>query len=214
MKKPQIILIGGGGHCKACIDVIEQENKFQIVGILDLPDKLGENILGYKVIGNDDDIAKYANEGFNFLLTIGHMGNPSLRKKLFELVIENRGILPVVISPNAYVSKYAEIKQGTIIMHNAIVNAGSDIGQNCIINNKALVEHDCIINDQTHISTNAIINGEVKVGKNCFIGSNSVIRNNVSISFNTIIGAGAVVVNDIIEGGVYVGSPAKKLKNA
>ena len=27
---PKLILIGGGGHCAACIDVIEQENKFEI----------------------------------------------------------------------------------------------------------------------------------------------------------------------------------------
>jgi len=32
----KILLIGGGGHCKSCIDVIEQECKFQIAGIADL----------------------------------------------------------------------------------------------------------------------------------------------------------------------------------
>ncbi|HIE16406.1 MAG TPA: hypothetical protein EYP69_05735, partial [Bacteroidales bacterium] len=56
MNRPKIILIGGSGHCKACIDVIEAENKFQIEGILDLPIKYGSKILGYKVIGNDDNI--------------------------------------------------------------------------------------------------------------------------------------------------------------
>jgi len=33
-----IILIGGGGHCLSCIDVIEQTGLYQIIGILDLPD--------------------------------------------------------------------------------------------------------------------------------------------------------------------------------
>ena len=52
--KPEIILIGGNGHCKACINVVEQENKYQIAGIIDVPEKLGQKILGYKVIGNDE----------------------------------------------------------------------------------------------------------------------------------------------------------------
>ncbi len=58
MKHP-IILIGGGGHCKSCIDVIESEGKFQIKGIIDLPSELGNKVLGYPVIGNDDDIDSF-----------------------------------------------------------------------------------------------------------------------------------------------------------
>ena len=38
--KPDIILIGGGGHCVSVIDVIENENKFKIKGILDSNTKI------------------------------------------------------------------------------------------------------------------------------------------------------------------------------
>ena len=212
MDKPKIILIGGGGHCKSCIDVIEQENKFEIEGIIDLPSKLGQNILGYKVIANDDDITKFAEENKNFLITIGHLGETSLRDKIFNLIKNNGGNLPVIISPFAIVSKHSDISEGTIIMHQAIVNSGAIIKENCIINSKALIEHDAIIEDNTHISTSTIINGDCKVGKNCLVGSASVIKHSVSISNDVVIGAGAVVTTDIIESGVYVGCPAKKIK--
>ena len=52
------ILIGGGGHCKSCIDVIEQEGKYRIAGIVDLPEKLHQKILGYKIIAIDDDLPR------------------------------------------------------------------------------------------------------------------------------------------------------------
>ena len=211
MNMKKIILIGGGGHCKACIDVIEAESKFQIEGILDLSEKLGSEILGYKVIGNDNDILEFAKQGFSFLLTIGHLGNPSLRIKLFEEVEKLGGELPIIISPSAIVSKYSTVQEGTIIMHNVLVNANAKIGTNCIINNKALIEHDAIIEDNTHISTGAIVNGACKVGKNGLVGSSSVIKHLIQIEENTIIGAGSVVVKDITESGVYVGSPAKKI---
>ena len=59
-----LILIGGGGHCKSCIDVIEGVNDYKILGILDTADKVGQEVLGYKIIGTDSDIEKYAKEGF------------------------------------------------------------------------------------------------------------------------------------------------------
>ena len=47
--KPKLILLGGGGHCKSCIEVIEAEGKFTIAGILDVADKLGMDILSYPI---------------------------------------------------------------------------------------------------------------------------------------------------------------------
>lgn len=193
MNKPKIILIGGGGHCKSCIDVIEQEDKYQIEGIIDVPEKFGNKIFTYKVIGNDNDIPMYAQQGRNFLITVGHLGNPTLRKKLFNLVKNNRGLLPVIISPIAYVSKHANIGEGTIIMHNALINANAEIGKNCIINTNALIEHDAIIEDNTHISTGAIINGSVKIGCESFIGSGAVTRENINIEARSFIKANSIV---------------------
>ncbi|MBN2396162.1 MAG: acetyltransferase [Candidatus Atribacteria bacterium] len=208
-----IILIGGGGHCKACIDVIETENKFQIIGIIDVPEKLGQVILGYKIIGNDDNIPDFAKQGYNFLITIGHLGNPNQRIKLYDIVKENGGLLPVIISPIAHVSKHSSILQGTIIMHHALINADAKISENCIINNKALIEHDVIIEDNTHISTGALINGNCRIGKNCLVGSGVVVKQLINICQNTIVGAGAVVVCDIVNSGIYTGIPAKKKDN-
>ena len=53
LQNEKIILIGGGGHCKSVIDVIEQEGKFQIAGIIDKQGNISK-VLGYPIIGNDD----------------------------------------------------------------------------------------------------------------------------------------------------------------
>ena len=170
----KIILIGGGGHCKSVIDVIEQEGKFKIAGIVDKKNLLGSNVLGYPVIGTDNDINRLAKKYQNALITLGFIKDTTLRIKLFNLAKKTGFKLPRIVSPRAYVSRHSKIGMGTIVMHNAVVNANSFIGDNCIINSKALIEHDCLISNHTHISTNAVINGGVKVGAKCFIGSNNV----------------------------------------
>ena len=195
--KEKIILIGGGGHCKACIDVIEQAGTFQIAGIVDVPEKLHQKILGYEIIAIDDDLPQLVNEYENFLITIGQIKSPIKRISLFEKTKKLGGKFPVIISPLAYVSKHAKIEEGTIVMHYALVNAGATIGKNCIINNKALVEHDAVIEDHCHIATNAVINGGVKVGARTFFGSNAVSKEYIEIAEDSVIGYGAKITKNI-----------------
>ena len=189
----KIILIGGGGHCKSAIDVIEQEAQFEIVGIIDKPEFLGNKVLGYEVIGNDFDLKKISNKYDYALVTVGQIASASLRIKLFNLAISLGFFLPTIVSPNAYVSKHSKIGKGTIIMHNAVINANAFIGNNCIINSKALVEHDCLIADHCHISTSATINGGVKIETQSFIGSNVTTKEDITIKKNSFVKAGSLI---------------------
>ena len=189
-----IVLIGGGGHCKSVIDVIEQEGQFKIVGIVDKPELLGSNILGYSVIANDSDLDGLAKKYQYALITVGQIKSPSLRIKLFDLATKAGFTLPSIISPNAYVSKHSFIGNGVVVMHDAIVNASVSIGDNCIINSQALVEHDCAISKHCHISTNATINGGVAVKLGCFIGSGAIIKESTTIGKNSFIKAGSLVI--------------------
>ena len=196
--KQKIILIGGGGHCKSCIDVIEQAGTFQIAGIVDVPEKLHQKILDYEIIATDDDLPQLVNEYANFLITLGQIKTPERRIRIFQTLKESGAKLPVIISPLAYVSKHTEIGDGTIIMHHTLINAGAKIGSNCIINNKALIEHDAIIGDHCHIATGAVINGGVKVGRGTFFGSNAVCKEYIEIGENAVIGCGTKVIKNIL----------------
>jgi sugar O-acyltransferase (sialic acid O-acetyltransferase NeuD family) len=209
--KKDLILIGGGGHCKSCIDVIEKQGEFRIIGIVDKKEK-NETIFGYKIIGIDDDLPSLVKTVKNFIITIGHIKTASTRKRIFIKLKELKAELPHIISPLAYVSRHASIGEGSIILHHALINAGASIGCNCIINSKALIEHDAKVGDHCHISTSAVVNGEAIIEAGCFLGSNATIRETKKICKETIIGAGAVIVKNIVESGVYFGNPAKRMR--
>jgi len=189
----EILLIGGGGHCKSVIDVIEQEGQFKIAGIIDHPELLDTKILDYKVIGSDNDLPKLSLQYKYALVTVGQITSPQLRIKIYENLKKLEFILPVIKSPRAYISKYATVKEGSIIMHDALVNVNVCINENCIINTKALIEHDAMIAKHCHISTGAIINGAVSVESGCFIGSHVTTKQAINIKKNSFIKAGSVV---------------------
>lgn len=190
--KPNLVLIGGGGHCVSVIDIIENGNKFNILGILD-SDIIENNILGYKILGDDNLITELVNENTYFLITVGQIKSCSVRKKISKILKQNNAKLATIISSLAYVSKHAQIGEGTVIMNHALVNAKSKIGKNCIINTKSNIEHGVIIGDFCHISTCAVVNGDSIVEKGSFIGSNATISNNIIIKDSSIISAGKFI---------------------
>ena len=196
MSQESILLVGAGGHAKACIDVIEQEGRFIVKGLVGLPREVGSQILGYPVLGVDEDLPTLLGECANALISVGQIKTPKPRISLFDLTQQNSCTLPVIVSPHAYVSPHSTLGAGTIVMHGAVVNAGAVVGRNCIINSLSLIEHNVVIADHCHIATAAIINSGVCIGAGTFIGSNSSVRQCVNIGERCLIGMGQQVLAD------------------
>jgi len=192
----KIVLIGAGGHARSCIDVIESSGDFIIAGFIDNNSNY-DDILGYPIIGDDDDLPKIRQSYENAFITLGQIKDFQKRMNLFQLLNKLGFTLPTIISPRAYVSKNAIIGKGTIVMHDALVNSNVQIGTNCIINSKSLIEHDSIIGDNCHISTGAIVNGNVIIGNRSFLGSGAVTKECIKIGNNCVIGSGANIKFDI-----------------
>lgn len=206
MKNKNLILVGGGGHCKSVIDVAESAG-YNILGILDMPEEVGKQVLDYKVIGTDDDIPQFVDKA-EFIITVGFIKNPAIRIKLYNRIKEAGGKLATIVASTARVSRFATLGEGTVVMHQAFVNAGAQIGANCIINTFCNIEHDAQVGDQCHISTGTMVNGDCKIGERVFVGSQSVLANGISISDDIIVGAASFVRKNITEKGIYSGNPA------
>lgn len=204
-----IILIGGGGHCKSVIEAAESSGR-TIRGVFDIPSAVGSKILGYDVIGTDDDITLYVND-CEFVVTLGNIKDPHKRILLHNLVEKQGGKFATIIASTAQVSTHAAVGDGTVVLHHATINAGAKVGKGCIINSCSNVEHDVEIGDYCHISTGTMINGDAKIGRATFVGSGATVGNGVSIKENSVVGMGAAVCSDITESGIYVGIPAKKI---
>lgn len=209
MDKKPLILVGGGGHCKSVIDVAESAG-YTILGILDKPEEVGKQVLDYKVIGTDDDIPQYVDKA-EFVITVGQIKSAAIRKKVAERIKRAGGKLATIIAPDAYVSKYASVGEGSIIMHRAFLNAEAVVGQNAIINTLTNLGHEVKVGDFCHLSTGVMVCGNVTIGNDVFVGSQSVINQGLAIVPNTIIGSLTCVNKSITESGIYAGNPAKKI---
>ena len=203
MVKEKILLVGGGGHCKSCIDVLESTNRYEIIGIIDQPSRIGEEFCGYKILGSDEDLPNYFPDIKNVLITVGQIRNNNIRTRLFR---ETKNIgynHPSIVASTAYISKHATLKEGSIIMHHAFVNAGATVGENTIVNTKVIIEHDVKVGNHCHISTASILNGEVSIGDNTFIGSNSCVNHGVTVGECSVVASHSLIRKNIVEPGIY-----------
>lgn len=194
MTQLPILLIGAGGHANACIDVVEQEGNFVVAGLIGLQDQVGDQVLGYPVLGTDDALQDLRAQYEHAVVAMGQIKTPDARMRLFDLLKKWDFTLPSLVSPCAYVSRHASIGEGAVVMHGAVVNAGASIGRNCILNSQSLIEHDAVIGDHCHISTGAIVNGGAVIGAGTFVGSGTIVRELVRVGDRCVIGMGQRVV--------------------
>jgi len=200
-----LLLVGGGGHCRAVIDVIEAASTYSIVGIVQRSANNRDSVMGYPVVGTDFNLPELIAQWPNSLVTVGQIKSPEVRVRLYELLKAYGGTLPIIKSPYAYCSQHAQLEEGTVLMHGSIVNANAYIGSNCIVNSQALIEHDAEIADCCHISTGARVNGGVRIGKGAFIGSGAILKEGIEVGEGAIIGAGQVVLRDVSAGVILRG---------
>jgi len=206
MSKPNLILIGAGGHAHACIDVIEQHGQYRIAGLIGMPEEMHTRHFGYAVIATDNDLLQLAKEYQYAFITVGQIQSPDSRIRLYRQATEFGFQLPVIIAPAAHVSRHATVGAGTIVMHGAIVNVGARVGINCIINTRSLLEHDAIVEDHCHISTGAILNGDVSIGAGSFVGSGCVIKEGVTLGNGCVLGMGLSVRHNQADHTRFVGN--------
>ncbi len=198
MKK--VLVIGGGGHAKSCIEALSHHPDYSVSGIND--PKISISPFGHipLVQGSLKDL--FSSHRI-VLLGIGFITNPKPRKDLID-EIQNIGFCtPSFISSSAYLARNSNIDRGTIVMHQALINTHVEIGSFTIINSKALIEHDVKVGSNCHISTGAIINGASKIGSNTFIGSNAVVGNNIEIGENCIVQAGTFLNHNLKDGEIF-----------
>lgn len=200
-----VILVGGGGHCKSLIDVLECA-KMPIAGIVHGPETEMEDVLGYPALGRDGDLPALRKSFASALVSVGQIKSPAIRLRLFNLLRELDFNLPLVLSPLAHVSKHATVGAGSAIMHGSLVNSGAVVGENCIINSRSVLEHDCIVGNHCHISVGAVLCGGVKAGDGAFIGAGAVCRENVHIGEGAVIGMGVLVHKDVDPYAIFRGN--------
>lgn len=207
-----MLIIGAKGFAKEVLEIITQQNCEEKIFFFDdvskeIAGKLFDKFEIIRTIEDAKNIFIYDNR-----FTIG-VGNPNIRKQLYEKFIQIGGNFTSTISPFANIGHFENvIGNGCNIMTGAIITNSVSIGKGCLINLNCTIGHDCKIGDFVELSPAVNISGNCVIGENCYIGTGAIILPKIHIGKNVTIGAGSLVTKDLPDDVLVYGSPAKVIR--
>lgn len=210
----KIIIIGASDHCKYTIDIIERENKFKILGILDKKLDKGSNFAGYPILGYLEYLESKSNmELINYGIIA--IGDNHTRSKLVNEILE---ICPGfnfvnAIHPSVIIGKEVSIGKGCVMMAGVIINNNCSVGNHCFLATKSSLDHDSTILDYSSLSPGVTTGGRVFIGECSAIGIGATILHYKKIGSNCIIGGNSLVNIDIRDNFIAYGVPIKEIKS-
>jgi UDP-N-acetylbacillosamine N-acetyltransferase len=207
--QPELIIWGASGHARVVADIVRCADRYRIAGFLDdvKPERAGETFEGAPILGGREQLASHPGKH-----AIVAFGNCAARLDAACFAVRSGLTLATAIHPSAVIAASARIGAGTVVGANAVVNPGAMVGENVIINTGAIVDHDCAIGDGVHLCPGVRLAGGVRVGAGTWIGIGSSVIEGRTIGGGTLVGAGAVVVDDIPDGVVAYGVPARVIR--
>lgn len=208
-----IIMIGSSGHAKVVLDIVEKQGLYKVVGLIDAYRSIGEETLGYRVMGAESDIPKfreeYALDGF-----IVAIGDNAVRARVARSVSELCPGLPAVsaIHPSARIGLQAGVGVGTVVMAGAVINPCCRVQDFCIVNTNAALDHDSVMEDYSSLAPGVTTGGNCRIGSYSAICIGATLAHGVHIGEHCVVGAGAVVLQRLEAYSLAYGTPARKIR--
>ncbi len=208
-----ILVIGCSGHARVALDIIAEEGRHRVMGLIDSYKPIGTELLGYEVVGREEDVRTMIDAGIcdGVLVAIGdNWVRGELVGRLRELVPRIRFV--TAVHPSARIARGVSIGCGTVVMAGTVVNTGSRIGEFCILNTASSLDHDCTMEDFSSLAPRAVTGGGVRIGTFSAIAIGATVSHEISIGKHSIVGAGATVVRDVPDCVVAYGTPARVIR--
>jgi sugar O-acyltransferase (sialic acid O-acetyltransferase NeuD family) len=206
-----VVIFGLGQQSSLAWYVYSNDSPHRVVGFtVDAAHRSCERLHGLPVVPFENLGEAFPPDTCALSIPLGWRGMNGLRAgKMAEARSLGYGFVSYV-SSRALVWRDLQIGENCMIHDGAIVQPFARIGDNSIIRSGALISHHAVIGDHCFIAAGAVIAGSVVVGERCVIGLNGTIRDGRKVAPRCFVGAGAVVVADTAENGVYIGVPAKR----
>jgi len=205
-----MLIIGAKGFAKEILEVVHQLKQLDNLAFYDdvnsdAPEKLFDK---FQILRTTQEASVYFKTIDN-KFTIG-IGNPILRKQLYDKFTCLGGEFISTISPKSTIGHYGNIiEDGCNIMTGTVITSDIIIKRGVLINLNCTIGHDSFIGEFVELSPGVHISGNCNIGDYTFLGTNTTVLPKLKIGKNVVVGAGSVVTKDLPDNCLAVGVPAK-----
>jgi len=212
--RESIIIIGAARYAHVIIDIIEQMKQYVIVGLVDRAYTEGKKVMGYPLLGREEDLPELQKR-YAFTGAVIAVGDNAVRAFVAKKVA---GLLPDLpflpaFHPTAVIAPSSSVGAGSVVMAGAVINPNVQVGMHCIVNTNASLDHDGIMEDFASIAPGAVTGGDCRIGAFTAVGIGAVLLHGITVGRHSVIGAASLVTESLGDNIVAYGVPARVIRS-
>jgi sugar O-acyltransferase (sialic acid O-acetyltransferase NeuD family) len=153
--------------------------------------------------------ARYPPEEYKMFVALGYSRmNRARAEKYHEAKTKGYDLLSYVSSRCSFLTDFP-VGDNCFILEDNTIQPFVRIGNNVTMWSGNHIGHDSIIEDHCFLASHIVVSGHCHIHPYCFLGVNATLRNSITIARESLIGAGAIIMKDTVEQGVYLPERAK-----
>lgn len=209
-----LVVVGAGGFARETVGVVRAGapgSGWTVRGILDDdPALTGATVAGVPVLGPTSALVDHPDA--SVVVCVGNPRSFTGRATLVERFGLPADRYATLVHPAATVPEDCRPGAGSVVLAGTVFTADVRVGRHVAVMPSVVLTHDVSVGDFSTFASGVLVGGGVSVGTGAYLGAGAVVREGVRIGEWCMIGAGSVVLRDVPPGEVWVGNPARRLR--
>ena len=197
------VIFGTGSLAEVAYFYLSQDSKYKVVAFTATRDYIrAPSFLGLPLVPFESVEDMFPTKDHDMFIAIGYVHLNKSRERFYnESKAKGYSLLTYISSKATVWSKLAG--DNCFILEDNTIQPYVSIGNDVIMWSGNHIGHHSRIDDHCYITSHVVISGYCHIKPYTFIGVNSTVRDNVTVERDNIIGAGALILRNTREGGVY-----------
>lgn len=214
-KTKKLVIVGAGEFGEIVYEYFSDDSPYEVAAFaVEKKYREVDELRGLPVFDFEEMENKFPPSEYEAFVAVTYVKLNRARRRLYQICRQKGYKCASYVSSHSFFWKNAEIGENSFVFENNTVQYHVKIGNNVILWSGSNIGHRTVIEDDCWLAIRVAISGFCHIGRGSFIGVNVSLGDKVSIAEDVVVGAGAVTVKSLSQkGGVYIGTPAKLLKD-
>jgi len=214
-KSRKLILIGDSAFAEVAYEYFTHDSEYEVVAFsVERAYLQREELFGVPIIPFEEVAERFPVAEHSFYAALVYTQGNALRQRLYESA-KAMGFRPAsYISSQAFVWRNVKLGEHCFIFEHNVVQPFVSIGDDVVLWSGNHIGHHSSIGDHCFISSHVVVSGFCNIGSYCFMGVNSSVANNTNVGDRCVVGAGALILGDVGDDAMVVGTWKKRRPGA
>ena len=214
-KSKNLIIYGIGETAEIIADYFNHDSEYTVVAFtVDKEYKKTNSLMGLPVIDFEDIKTEFPPEKNEMFAAASFGKLNTIREEMYKRGKKLGYKFASYVNSNAFKWHNVKIGENSFVFEENVLQYKVQIGNNVILWSGNHIGHQTTIEDNCFISSHVVISGFCTIGRNSFLGVNSSFNDEINFGKYSVTGNGTIITKNTEEGGIYVGSPAKRIKSS